>query len=125
MARRFSALFIAAMLCALGTPAFADKVDLLLEKSKAAERLGHGDQAVALAQSAIVADPARASSYTALGDLYLRQDQTEFARFYFGEALNIDPQDAGATAGMARTETADKPGPAAAARSLDNAEGAH
>lgn len=125
MARRPSVLVIAAMLCALASPAFADKVDQLLEKSRAAERLGHGDQAVALAQSAIVADPARASSYAALGDLYLRQDQIEFARFYFSEALNIDPQDPSATAGMARAEAAENSGPAAAARSLDNAEGGH
>ena len=98
---------------------------MLIEKSRAAERLGHNDQAVVLAQSAIVADPTRASTYTALGDLYMRQDQTDFARFYFNEALAIDPQDHGASDGIARADAADKSGPAAAARSLDNPEGAH
>jgi tetratricopeptide (TPR) repeat protein len=125
MARRSRILLVAAMLIGSASPAFADKVDQLLEKSRAAERLGHRAEAFGLAQSAIVADPARASSYTALGDLYLRQDQSEFARFYFQEALAIDPQERGATDGIARAEAAEKSGPAAAARSLDNPEGPH
>ena len=125
MARRSRILLIAAMLVVSASPAFADKVDQLLDKSRAAERLGHHDEALGLAQSAIVADPARASSYTALGDLYLAQNQTDYARFYFNEALNIDPQERAATEGIARAEAAEKSGPAAAARSLDNTEGAH
>ena len=125
MARRPRILLIAAMLIGSASPAFADKVDQLLDKSRAAERLGHHDEALGLAQSAIVADPARASTYTALGDLYLAQTQTDFARFYFNEALDIDPQERGAAQGIARAETAEKSGPAAAARSLDNPGAPH
>jgi tetratricopeptide (TPR) repeat protein len=124
MARRSRSFVVAAILCALGSslipgPAFADHVDSLLEKSRAAEHQGHLDAAIRLAQAAIVADPTRASSYTALGGVYARSDQAEFARFYFGEALAIDPQDADAQAALARAESADQTGPAAAARSLD------
>ncbi len=125
MARRFRMLLVAAMLVASAGPALADKVDLLLEKSRAAERAGHHDEALGLAQSAIVADPARATTYTALGDLYMQKDQTDFARFYFNEALAIDPQERGAVEGIARAEEADKTGPAAAARSLDNEDAPH
>jgi tetratricopeptide (TPR) repeat protein len=125
MARRSRILLIAAMLVVSASPAFADKVDQLLDKSRAAERLGHHDEALGLAQSAIVADPARASTYTALGDLYLAQNQTDFARFYFNEALDIDPQERGAAQGIARAEAAEKSGPAAAARSLDNPGAPH
>ena len=125
MARRPRILLIAAMLIGSASPAFADKVDQLLDKSRAAERLGHHDEALGLAQSAIVADPARASTYTALGDLYLAQNQTDFARFYFNEALDIDPQERGAAQGIARAEAAEKSGPAAAARSLDNPGAPH
>ena len=125
MARRFQTFLAAAMLFGSAGPAFADKVDLLLQKSREAEHLGHHEQALGLAQSAIVADPARASSYTALGELYMAQNQTEYARFYFNEALNIDPQERAATEGIARAEAAENSGPAAAARSLDNPEGAH
>ena len=125
MARRSRILLIAAMLVVSASPAFADKVDQLLDKSRAAERLGHHDEALGLAQSAIVADPARASTYTALGDLYLAQNQTDFARFYFNEALDVDPQERGAAQGIARAEAAEKSGPAAAARSLDNPGAPH
>jgi tetratricopeptide (TPR) repeat protein len=121
MARRSRNFVVAAVLSALGSPAFADQVDSLLQKSRAAEHAGHLDTAVRMAQAAIVADPARASSYTALGNVYARADQAEFARFYFGEALTIDPQDADAQAGLARAESADRTGTAAAARSLDKA----
>ena len=119
MARGSRIFVVAAILSALGGSAFADQADSLLEKSRAAEHEGHLDLAIRMAQAAIVADPARASSYTALGDVYVRADQTEFARFYFGEALVIDPQDADAQAGMTRADRADQTGPAAAARSLD------
>ena len=121
MARRSRIFVVAAILSALGSPAFADHVDSLLAESRAAEHAGHLEAAIRMAQAAIVADPARASSYTALGNVYAHADQAEFARFYFGEALNIDPQDSGAQAGLARAESADQPGTAAAARSLDKA----
>ena len=44
-----------------------------------------------LLQAAIVADPARAASYVALGDLYARHDDPQFAHKYYDEALYLDP----------------------------------
>lgn len=120
MPRPFLPLLVAAMLITLGSPAFADTVDSLMGKSRTAEQAGHMEEAVRLAQAAIVADPSRASSYSSLGDLYLRNNQADFASFYYSEALEIDPQDHGAVAGLARVESAEKTGTAAAARSLDN-----
>lgn len=84
-------------------PAFAAKndADALLAASKAAEHAGEHGRAERLAQAAIVADPARASSYTALGDLYLHGNQSDFASFYYDEALAIDPSDPAARHGLA------------------------
>lgn len=71
-------------------------VDGLLTQSRAAQAKGDGELALRLAQSAIVADPARAASYVALGDLYAKAGQGAFARFYYNEALTIDPAQAAA-----------------------------
>jgi Flp pilus assembly protein TadD len=61
--------------------------------SLAHDAVGKGDTqlAVRLAQSAIVADPARPTSYVALGDIYAQAGQREYARSYYDEALGIDP----------------------------------
>ncbi len=119
MARLTRLLPIAAMLIGLGSPAFADTPESLLVKSRAAERAGRTEEAVRLAQAAIVADPTNAATYSALGDLYHRTGQEEFASFYYAEALEIDPQERDAVAGMARAESANSQGTAAAERSLD------
>jgi Tfp pilus assembly protein PilF len=84
---------------AAATP--ADPVLALLEQSRDAQGKGDGELAVRLAQSAIVADPARPGSYVALGDLYAAAGQGEFARSYYDAALQIDPADAGAKAAVA------------------------
>ena len=74
---------------------------ILVGQARDAQNRGEGDLAIRLAQSAIVADPARPSSYDALADVYLALNQPEAARSYYGEALSIDPGDAGAQRGMA------------------------
>lgn len=71
-------------------------VEGLLAKSKDAVTKGDTDLAVRLAQAAIVQNPALASSYVALGNIYATSGQPEFARNFYDAALGIDPADAGA-----------------------------
>ena len=78
----------------------------LIAQARDAQSRGESDLALRLAQSAIVADPARPASYDALADLYLALNQPEAARSYFGEALSIDPNDPGALEGMAALDHA-------------------
>jgi Flp pilus assembly protein TadD len=66
-------------------------VEALLTQAHAAVTKGDTELAVRLAQSAIVADPARPSSYVALGDIYAEAGQPEYARSYYDAALGIDP----------------------------------
>jgi Flp pilus assembly protein TadD len=87
--------------------------DSLLARSRALEAQGQLDAAEELAESAIVADPTRASSYAALGEIYMRAGKTEFARFYFLKALDIDPDDARAKSDLAVADRADQTGPTA------------
>lgn len=99
--------------------------DSLLAKSRAAEQAGNRDAALRFAQAAIVADPSRASSYTALGDLYMHASQSDFASFYYSEALAIDPQDPAAQRGLALADKASETATAAAASSLDKNQSGH
>lgn len=71
-------------------------VESLLTQAQAATSRGEIDLALRLAQSAIVADPARTSSYVALGDIYAQTGQPDFARNFYDAALGIDPIDPGA-----------------------------
>ena len=66
-------------------------VESLLSPAHDAAGKGDTDLAVRLAQSAIVADPARPTSYVALGDIYAQVGQPEYARSFYEEALGIDP----------------------------------
>lgn len=111
----------------IGPAAFASapNADSLLAKSRAEEQSGNHDAALRFAQAAIVADPARASSYTALGDLYMHASQSDFASFYYSEALAIDPQDLGAQHGLALADRASQTATAAAASSLDKSQSQH
>ena len=72
----------------------------LIAQARDAQSRGDAELAVRLAQSAIVADPARPSAYDALGDVYAANNQPEAARSYYNEALSIDPSDAAAQKGM-------------------------
>jgi tetratricopeptide (TPR) repeat protein len=72
----------------------------LITQSHDAQSRGQTDLALRLAQSAIVADPARPSAYDALGDVYAALNQPDFARSYYSEALSIDPADAAAQRAM-------------------------
>jgi len=66
-------------------------VESLLTQARAAIGRGDRELALRLAQSAIVADPARPTSYVALGDIYAEAGQPDYARSYYDAALNIDP----------------------------------
>jgi len=66
-------------------------VELLLAQAHAAIGKGDTELALRLAQSAIVADPARPKSYVALGDIYAETGQADYARNFYDAALGIDP----------------------------------
>jgi Flp pilus assembly protein TadD len=66
-------------------------VEALLTQAHAAVTKGDTELAVRLAQSAIVADPARPTSYVALGDIYAEAGRPEYARSFYDAALGIDP----------------------------------
>jgi tetratricopeptide (TPR) repeat protein len=71
-------------------------VESLLTQAQAATAKGDIELGLRLAQSAIVANPARTGSYVALGDIYAQAGQPEYARSFYDEALGIDPADSGA-----------------------------
>ena len=75
-------------------------VESLLTQAHAAIAKGDTELAVRLAQSAIVADPARPTSYVALGDIYAEAGQPEYARSFYDQALGIDPAQPGALKGI-------------------------
>ncbi len=68
-------------------------VESLLSQARDAVGKGDTELAVRLAQSAIVADPARPTSYVALGDIYAQAGQPDYARSFYDQALGIDPSD--------------------------------
>jgi Flp pilus assembly protein TadD len=82
-------------------PVSADPAGDLIGQAQAAHAKGEKELAVRLAQAAIVAAPARPATYNALGDLYAADGDADYARFYYREALNIDPADGDATKAMA------------------------
>jgi tetratricopeptide (TPR) repeat protein len=114
-----------ALVCVEAALASASEADSLLARSKAEEVAGHEQAAIRLAQAAIVSNPARTDSYTALADLYARAHDGESASFYYQEALDIDPQDSAAQRGLMLAQNADKTRAAAAAGSLDKDGSAH
>jgi Flp pilus assembly protein TadD len=66
-------------------------VEALLTQAHAAVGKGDTELALRLAQSAIVADPARPTSYVVLGDIYAEAGQPDYARNFYDAALGIDP----------------------------------
>jgi Flp pilus assembly protein TadD len=92
------AVLVLAASPALAAPAKAPKVieapvtvESLLAQAHAAAGRGETELALRLAQSAIVADPARPSTYVALGDIYAEAGQPDYARNFYDAALGIDP----------------------------------
>jgi len=79
-------------------------VESLLAQAHAAAGRGETELALRLAQSAIVADPARPASYVALGDIYAQTGQPDFARNYYDAALGIDPSEPNALKGLSTLE---------------------
>jgi len=80
-------------------------VTALLTQSQEAASRGDAELALRMAQSAIVADPASTIAYIALGDIYARAGQKDYARSYYDAALQIDPQDAAALRAIAALST--------------------
>ena len=66
-------------------------VESLLTQAQVAIAKGDTELALRLAQSAIVADPARPTSYVRLGDIYAEAGNPDYARSYYDVALGIDP----------------------------------
>lgn len=97
---------LAGALMLSAAPALAGNVETLIARSHAAEARGKVDEAVVLMQAAVVAGPARASTYVLLGDLYARQHELHFARKYYDDALDIDPTLPQALAGSGRADLA-------------------
>jgi tetratricopeptide (TPR) repeat protein len=73
----------------------------LMTQARQAQSRGDNELAVRLAESAIVVGPDRTDAYDALGDVYTAQNQPDFARSYYNEALSIDPADAAALKAIA------------------------
>ncbi len=92
-----------ALLCAPASaaPMPGDAVVRLIAKAHAAQAKGNTDLALRLAQSAIVAGPARTAGYNALADIYAAAGQSDYARNYYNEALAIDPSDSAALKAIA------------------------
>ena len=89
------------------TPVSTDPAGDLMHQAQAAQAGGDKELAVRLAQAAIVADPARPATYDTLGDLYAANGDADYARFYYAEALAIDPADADAAKAMAALDHTD------------------
>ena len=94
-------VFVAGLSLGSAFAATDPAVTALLTQAQDAQIRGEAEKALRLAQAAIVADPAYPASYVALGDLYARQGQPEYARSYYDLALAIDPQDASALKAIA------------------------
>lgn len=76
-------------------------VESLLSQAHDAAGKGDMELAVRMAQSAIVADPSRPTSYVALGDIYASAGQVDYARSYYDQALSINPSEPSALKAMA------------------------
>jgi Tfp pilus assembly protein PilF len=81
-------------------PAAPVTVESLLTQAHAAVTKGDTELAVRLAQSAIVADPARPTSYVALADIYAEAGQPDYARNFYDAALGINPAEPSALKGL-------------------------
>jgi cytochrome c-type biogenesis protein CcmH/NrfG len=79
-------------------------VESLLTQAHEAAGRGETELALRLAQSAIVADPARPGSYVALGDIYAETGQADYARNFYDAALGIDPSEPNALKGLSALE---------------------
>lgn len=119
MMRVLHGVLVVSLMVAPAAFGSTSSAESLLAKSRAAEQAGNRDAALRYAQAAIVADPTRPASYTALGDLYMQSSQSDFASFYYAEALQIDPQDAAAMRGLELADKAMQTSTAAAATPLD------
>ena len=79
-------------------------VEALLTQAQDATTKGDIELALRMAQSAIVADPARPGSYVALGDIYAETGHADYARDFYDAALGIDPSEPNALRGLSALE---------------------
>lgn len=110
LALPFVALFCTSVLA-------ADNIDTLIRQSRSAEQAGNIPDAILYIQSALVADPGRAATYAALGDFYVRANQSDLAMQYYDQALDLNPTEPTAKRGMALIARSERTGKSAA---LDN-----
>jgi len=108
-----SVLGLTVMAALLGAPVLASAQEApslsepqLLTSADAAVKSGDTDSAVQLYQSAIIYSPGDPVPYLRLGELYMRQSQTELARQYFSLALDVQPAYAPALQGLALLDLA-------------------
>lgn len=66
----------------------------LTEQGETAREAGKIDEAIALYEMAVTAYPRNARAFRFLGQAYESQDEIEYARKYYGIALEISPDDA-------------------------------
>ncbi len=76
----------------------------LMAGAREAQGRGETELALRLAQSAIVAAPAKPETYNVLGDIYAATGQSDFAQHYYNVALGIDPTDTVAQKAIAALE---------------------
>jgi len=101
------ALFAAALLLAAPEAlASAPRAAQLQTRAEIAAERGDTRAAVTLLHAAVVADPAGASSYVRLGDLYAAMGRANLARKYFAIALTIEPALPAALKGIAMLDIA-------------------
>ena len=86
-------------------PAPVDQAALMAQ-ARAASAKGDTELALRMAQAAIVADPSRPASYDVLADVYSANHQPDAARYYYDQALAIDPTDDGAIKAIAALDRA-------------------
>lgn len=105
--RAFSALLL---LCAIAMPSFAANAATpamqavshrIMEKALATPK---PETAKFLLEQAIVADPANATAFAALGDLYSKMKEPALSMKYYEIALTIDPINVKALAGAAHLD---------------------
>ena len=108
-----SVLGLAVMAALIGAPVLTDAQEAaslnepqLLRSADDAVKTGDTDGAVQLYQSAIIYSPGDPVPYLKLGELYMRQSETELARKYFSLALDAQPAYAPALQGLALLDLA-------------------
>jgi len=97
------AIALAPLPASAATPAMQAASHKIMAKALATPK---PEAAKFLLEQAIVADPANAAAFAALGDLYVKMKQPPLAMKYYEIAQTIDPVNVKALAGAARLDLA-------------------